>query len=34
MEQGAVGFYKSASLFGAAREWGMPVGTPYAVQGA
>ena len=34
MEQGAVGFYKSASLFAAARQWGLPIEAAYAVQGA
>jgi hypothetical protein len=32
MEQGSVGFYKSASLFSMAREWGAPIAAGYAVQ--
>lgn len=32
MEQGSVGFYKSASLFSMTRMWGAPVGIGYAVQ--
>ena len=32
MEQGAVGFHKSASLFAVARMWGGPVAAGYAVQ--
>jgi hypothetical protein len=32
MEQGFVGFYKSASLFSMVREWGAPVTAGYAVQ--
>jgi hypothetical protein len=34
MEQGAVGFYKSASLFSMARLWGATVPIAYAVQAA
>jgi hypothetical protein len=34
MEQGAVGFYKSASLFSMARMWGATVPIAYAVQAA
>ncbi len=34
MELGAVGFYKSASLFAATRQWGLPIEAAYAVQGA
>lgn len=32
MEEGAVGHYKSASLFSIARHWGAPVGLSYLVQ--
>lgn len=32
MEQGSVGFFKSASLFAAARQWGAGVSLAYAVQ--
>jgi alpha-1,2-mannosyltransferase len=32
MEQGSVGFHKSASLFSMARQWGAPVNVGYAVQ--
>jgi hypothetical protein len=32
MEQGSVGFYKSASLFSMARSWGAGVGPAYLVQ--
>ena len=32
MEVGAVGFYKSASLFAMARQWGAPVALGYVIQ--
>ena len=34
MEQGAVGFYKSASLFAIARQWGASINVAYVVQTA
>src|SRR5206468_3603287 len=34
MEQGAIGFYKSASLFSMAREWGASIPLGYCVQTA
>ncbi|MEA3057410.1 MAG: hypothetical protein QOF34_225 [Sphingomonadales bacterium] len=34
MEQGAIGFYKSASLFAMARQWGAPVALGYGLQAA
>ena len=33
MEQGSVGFYKSASLFAIARQWDAPINVAYAAQG-
>ncbi|MCL6728649.1 glycosyltransferase family 87 protein [Sphingomonas hankyongi] len=33
MEKGVTGFFKSASLFAAARQWGIPVNLAYVIQG-
>jgi glycosyl transferase family 87 len=33
MEQGVTGFFKSASLFAIARQWGAPIDLAYAIQG-
>src|SRR5947199_5380418 len=34
LEQGAIGFFKSASLFAMARQWGGSIAVGYAVQAA
>ena len=34
MEQGVTGFFKSASLFAIARQWGMPIELAYVIQAA